>query len=133
MSSTRASLEGVHMSNRFDEAEPAPNVPPNTSGIEPKGHAVLLIPYEPELKKSVLVLPPSVAERTRMLEDRGIVIAIGAACWLGEPEPRARLGDKVYVPYLSGKMIVGPADGKHYRMVNDNDIYAQIVKETEEK
>lgn len=124
------------VSNRFDQPEPQLEVPPNTSGIVPKGHAVLLVPYEPEIKKSLIHIPETVRERTMMLEERGIVIAIGAACWLHEPEPRASLGDKVYIPYLAGRMVTGPADGKRYRIVNDNDIFAQIVKEkseTEEK
>lgn len=133
MSSTSQVRRDKEMSNRFDEPDPAVPVPENISGICPEGHAVLLIPYEPEIKKSTIIIPETVADRTKMLEERGIVIAIGAACWDREPRPRAQLGDKVYIPHLAGRMITGPADGKRYRIVNDNDIFARIVKEEEFK
>lgn len=96
----------------------------NTSGIRPKGHAVLGLPYEKPKKDSRIVLPDTVKERTQMLEDRIWIVAHGAACWQDEPEPRARPGELVLIPYLSGRMVRGK-DGVLYRMVNDKDVIAE--------
>jgi hypothetical protein len=48
----------------------------NTSGLKPCGHAVLVEPYEPEKSKSVIVLPPDVSDRQRMINDRDIFCKI---------------------------------------------------------
>lgn len=115
------------MSNKFEQADQ----PLNGSGIEPCGHAVIVLPYEPKKPDSRIVLPTTVKDRTTMLEERGIVVAIGAECWKDESQPRAAVGDKVYLPYLAGKLLPESltADGRTYRIVNDRDIYARIVKE----
>lgn len=108
------------MSNKFDEA----GLPINPSGIRPKGHAVLGLPYEPPKKESRIVLPETVKERTQMLQDKIRVVAIGAACWIDEPERRTKVGELVLIPYLAGRMVRGK-DGVIYRMVNDKDIIAE--------
>jgi co-chaperonin GroES (HSP10) len=96
----------------------------NFSGLKPKGHCVLLLPYEPQVKGSRLILPESVTQRA----DYGIVVDVGAACWCDEPEARAKVGDRVMVPYLSGRIVTGPKDGKSYRAVNDKDIFMQVTE-----
>jgi co-chaperonin GroES (HSP10) len=111
------------MSNKFDEDKGTQAV--NTAGIYPKGHAVLGLPYEAPKKDSRIVLPDTVKERTQMLQDRVRVIAVGAACWNDEPCPRARVGDLVLIPYLSGRMVRGK-DGILYRMINDRDVIAEV-------
>ena len=102
----------------------------NLSGLVPKGKAVLLVPYEPEIKKSMIVLTEGAKTQGVMLEQRAIVLAIGPDAWKGET-PRAELGDKVLVSRFAGYVAKGPADGKDYRIINCNDIFAQIVKEKE--
>lgn len=97
----------------------------NTSGLVPLGHAVLVEPYEPEIKKGVIEIPDTVGERTAMVESRATVIAVGACCWPDEP-PRAKPGDKVFITKFAGYMTKGPKDGKRYRLVNDNDIFCRI-------
>lgn len=101
----------------------------NTSGLLPLGRAVLIEPYEPEIQVSRLVLPPTVRERTAMVEQRATVIAVGPECWREESSPRAKPGDKVVVSRYAGWLAVGPADGRTYRMVNANDIFAMITEE----
>lgn len=96
----------------------------NSSGISPKGHAVLGLPYEKPKKDSLIVLPETVKERTQMLEDKVRIIAIGGACWCDEPVPRAAVGDLVLIPYLSGRMVRGK-DGVLYRVINDKDVIAE--------
>ena len=98
----------------------------NTSGLEPRGRAVLVSPYEPEIKQGLIVLPQAVAERGQMMEQRAIVVAVGNCAWDDESEPRAIPGDKVLVTKFAGYTAIGPNDGQPYRLVNDRDIFARI-------
>jgi len=104
--------------------------PNNTSGLMPCGHAVLLEPYEPELKSSTLVIPDTVRRRTAMAEMRAKVIAVGPMAWKQEGIPRAKVGDKVIITAYCGAIVQGTADGKQYRMVNDEDIFCVIESES---
>jgi co-chaperonin GroES (HSP10) len=101
----------------------------NQSGLLPLGRAVLIAPYEPERKESVIVLPDEVQGRTQMVEQRAVVIAVGPSAWCDEFEPRAKPGDRVLVSKFSGHMATGTKDGKQYRFVNDRDIFAAIEVE----
>ena len=105
----------------------------NKSGLEPQGHAVLVLPYEPELTKakaqSRIVIPDAAEERNTMIETRATVIAVGGECWSAEKGPRAKVGDKILMTKFAGVMVVGPADKVRYRLINDRDIYCKIVKE----
>lgn len=104
----------------------------NTSGLKPLGHAVLIEMYEPERKASLIDVPDFVKERTDMVEQRAIVIAVGDACWDDEKEPRCKPGDKVIVTKFAGYFAKGPLDGKRYRLVNDRDIFCAITAEAEQ-
>lgn len=101
----------------------------NTSGLVPVGVAVLVEAYEPEIKKSMIAIPETVAERTKIAETRAIVRAIGPYAWNEEPEPRAKIGDKVMIARFAGIAIKGPLDGKDYRIINDRDIFCRIEGE----
>ena len=100
----------------------------NTSGVSPLGRAVLVEYYEPERKGSVIVVPESVRKGEVLVEQRAVVVAIGPAVWPNEPR-RAEIGDRVLIARMSGYALKGPADGKLYRIVNDNDIFARIDHE----
>jgi co-chaperonin GroES (HSP10) len=100
----------------------------NNSGLKPLGRAILVQHYVPEDKGSVIVLPDSVRDKTLMVEQRAIVIDVGAAAWPDEP-PRARVGDKVLISKMAGYLAKGPLDGKTYALVNDRDIFAAITGE----
>jgi co-chaperonin GroES (HSP10) len=102
----------------------------NKSGLRPVGRAVLLEPYEPEIEASIIYIPPTARERGMMVEERGIVIAIGPEAWPDEKEPRARVGDKVMVSKWAGSIVSGPLDGRKYRMVNGDDVYCVVEAET---
>lgn len=108
------------------EAEVVKLPPRNRSGLHPKGHAVLVQAYEPEMKRaaeeSLIVIPEQVQESTDILENRVRVIEIGSSSWDGEREPRAKVGDIVLVTRLAGFRKKGN-DGKLYRLVNDRDIF----------
>lgn len=105
----------------------------NKSGLEPRGKAVLIQPYEPELKRGVIELPPEVKGRQAMVEQRATVIAIGSDAWSDEREYRAVPGDKVFVTKFAGMMVQGTLDGEQYRLINDRDIFCRITAESETK
>ncbi len=108
----------------------------NMSGLEPVGVAVLLKPYAPERKAATIELPPSVQKAVDVNNYKATVIAVGPLAWneevdkAGNVVPRATPGDRVLVTNLAGTMVLGPADGQQYKMVNDRDIFARIVKES---
>ena len=104
----------------------------NSSGLKPLGRAVLVEMYEPERKQSMIAIPEMVKDRTDMVNQRAVVIDIGASAWSDEAGPRAQPGDKVLVTKFAGYMAIGPADGKRYRLVNDRDIFCAITEEAQE-
>lgn len=100
---------------------------------------MLLEPYEPEFKATLLEIPDVVRKRTAMVEMRATVIAVGAQAWRQEakffglwPCPRARVGDRVIVSMYCGAIVQGPRDGRQYRMVNDEDLFCEIESEAEQ-
>lgn len=97
----------------------------NASGIEPRGVAVLLRPYEIKTKAG-LIIPKGAQERDAMVNLRAEVVDIGPVAWHDEVEPRAKIGDHVMVTQYAGMLCVGPRDGKQYRLVNDRDIFCRI-------
>lgn len=101
----------------------------NESGLKPLGRAVLIMPYSPERKESIIELPDFVEQRQQMVDQRAIVVEVGANAWCDEPAPRAKAGDKVLVAKFAGYMAQGTSDGKQYRLVNDRDIFAAIEVE----
>lgn len=104
----------------------------NESGLTPKGQAVLLLPYEPDLynKNSIIVVPDSYKDKLRSVENRGVVLAIGPEAWLHArklgAEPRAVVGEKVMISKYAGHQCQGTRDGKIYRMVNAEDIFCGL-------
>ena len=96
------------------------------SGLKPLGVAILVESYDPGLSSTKLIIPESVAKGQKALENRAIVVEIGELAWKDEPNPRAKVGDKVLLANYCGVLVTGPKDGKVYRMVNDRDIYCQF-------
>ena len=101
----------------------------NESGLVPLGRAVLVMPYEPERKDSIIELPEFIRERTTAIDTRVMVVAVGDSCWPEEASPRAVPGDKVLISKMAGYVARGTVDGKLYRFVNDRDLFAKIVEE----
>lgn len=100
----------------------------NNSGLIPLGRAVLVDPYEPQQQQGAIIIPDSVTERSRMAEQRAVVVAVGPECWKEESQPRAKPGDHVMVSKYAGHLTPGMKDGKMYiyRVVNANDIFLRI-------
>ena len=102
----------------------------NSSGLKPLGRAVLVKAYDMGKKVSAIALLDSTQERMLLVDTRVVVVECGAHCWPNEPA-RAKAGDKVIISKFAGAMARGTADDAVYRVVNDNDIYVQIVEERE--
>lgn len=98
----------------------------NETGLHPLGVAVLIEPYEPETKSSIIALPDTVKQKFAMVEARAIVIEVGPEAWSDEKTPRAKPGDKVLVTKYAGYAAQSPRDGKLYRLVNDRDVFCAI-------
>ncbi len=99
----------------------------NRSGLRPLGRAVLVKPYDLNVKsESRIVIPETAKDRARMIEQRAIVIEAGPAAWDDEKCPRAKPGDKVFITQFAGMLVKGVKDSEQYRLVNDRDIYCGI-------
>jgi len=99
----------------------------NKSGLVPLGHAVLVRPYEPEVRAGVIHIPDNVRMNMQALDQRAEVIAIGPLAWKDE-QARAKPGDKVLVTKFAG-FVAGETltqDQQTYRLVQDRDIFCRI-------
>lgn len=97
----------------------------NTSGLKPLGRAVLVEYHTPERKDSKIVIPESYQDRVNAVEQRAIVVEVGAGAWPDEPR-RASPGDVVLISKMAGYQCHGK-DGKPYRLINDRDIFCGIT------
>ena len=103
-------------------------LPSNTSGVAPLGRAVLVEYYTPERRDSLIYIPEEVRKAEVLLEQRAVVIAVGPEAWQ-DALPRAKPGDRVLIAKFSGYACKGPQDGRLYRIINDQDIFAAITNE----
>jgi len=97
----------------------------NTSGLHPKGRAVLVQPVETELTSNIIEIPETARERAMMVEVNAIVIEVGPEAWKEEKDPRAVPGEKVLVSRWCGHITHGQ-NGKLYRLVNAEDIFCGV-------
>lgn len=98
----------------------------NNSGLHPKGRAVLIRMVEiDDLKTTMIQIPDHVRKSSAVMEQRAVVVAVGASAWEDEKEPRAKVGEKVIVTKMAGYVVQGK-DGGLYRLVNDRDIFCGV-------
>lgn len=97
----------------------------NTSGLHPKGRAVLVEPIETDLVSTIIKIPDNVKERSMMVEMHVTVLEVGPEAWKEEATPRAKPGDHVLVSRWCGHIMPGN-DGKSYRLVNAEDIFCGV-------
>jgi len=109
----------------------------NSSGVSPRGRAVLVRPYLVEERTGGgLILPQEVIRKDQLAEQRAVVVEIGPLAWKQEKpwwnpwaEGRAQVGDRVLFSKWAGYQFTGTEDGQTYRVVNDSDIFMRIDKE----
>ena len=97
----------------------------NTSGIHPCGRAVLLRAVELEERMTGTIVVPEEVRRSSAASDaEGVCVEIGPDAWKDET-PRCTVGDRVAFTLYSGGLRKGK-DGKRYRLVKADSIYAVI-------
>lgn len=98
----------------------------NTSGIHPKGFALLVKPLEIEEKtQGGIVIAQSTLDKEQAAQAQGVLIDKGSFAWNDEPEPRANMGEMVVFSRYKGEVLTGN-DGDSYRIINDKDVIAVI-------
>jgi co-chaperonin GroES (HSP10) len=105
----------------------------NNSGIYPKGHRVLVMPFavEEKTKSGIIISTATEKRREEMAQMEGILISIGNTAWADVKEPFANVGDRVMFAKFAGILKTGK-DGVEYRILNDLEIVATLDNEEEE-
>lgn len=101
----------------------------NESGIVPVEYKVLVkIDSVEEKTQSGIILTKKTTEREELAQVKGVLLDYGGSAftdWKGKtPTP----GDRVMVAKYAGSVVEG-CDGEEYRLCNDKDIAAILVKE----
>ncbi len=125
----------LHQSTGQQSIFPTPDpVIENTSGLHPLGHAVLVRPYEVELKSGLIQIPKNVNAAVQALDQRAVVIEVGPDAWADHHSVPAQPGDHVLVAKFAGWFASEGVtkDKMNYRVVNDRDIFCRI-DQVEEK
>jgi co-chaperonin GroES (HSP10) len=99
-------------------------------GINPKGHRVLVLPDAIETKTASGIITSTGAAtlREELAQVDGVVIAMGNTCYIDQPEPWCKVGDRVIFGKYSGIIRKGN-DEKMYRFINDLDVVGTVDEE----
>lgn len=100
----------------------------NTSGIQPFGDRVLILPDQASAQIGGIYVPPETIERIAEAAETGVLVAVGDAAWAWnsdrsrryegtKPEP----GVRVYFERYAGAKFKG-RDGLLYRLMNDTSV-----------
>jgi co-chaperonin GroES (HSP10) len=104
----------------------------NTSGINPKGNKILVLPEEVETtSKGGILLVEDTVEKEEMAQVYGKCVAVGDMCFAGCVEPWCVPGDRIIFAKYSGQFFKG-LDGKMYRLIRDKEVIATVDQATGE-
>jgi len=98
-----------------------------SSGIQPVGHIILVLPFEVEEVSSggIVVVRGDEVKREQMGQTEAEVVAIGNTAYSDQPAPWCKVGDRVVFARYAGTERKGK-DGKTYRLINDLDVKAVL-------
>lgn len=101
----------------------------NKSGINVRGHRVLVLPDQVETKTAsgIITSTGDFTDREQMAQMKGVVVSIGNTAWSDQTEAWAEVGDEVIFAKYSGATYEG-TDNLNYRIVSDLDIVAVLDK-----
>jgi co-chaperonin GroES (HSP10) len=101
----------------------------NKSGINVRGHRVLILPDQVETttNSGIIISSGSNTDREQMAQMKGTIVSIGNTAWADQVEPWAALGEEVIFAKYSGATFKGN-DDIEYRIISDLDIVAQLDK-----
>ena len=120
----------------------------NGSGVFPCGDRVVVLPdVIEEMTPGGIIIPESNLEKHQHSQMAGILVAVGSDAWThsvitverlidgqlkvverrtsGYSKPFAKVGDRVCFARYNGQLFDGE-DGKKYRLLNDEDITANV-------
>lgn len=105
-----------------------PNLEDCNPGMRARGFCVLVAPAEAEERTlGGIILPDSVKDKDRIVEQRGRIIDVSPAAFdfadFGSSAPQR--GDAIVFGKLAGVLVDG-LDGRKYRLLNDKDVLAVI-------
>ena len=105
----------------------------NTSGINPVGHRLLVLPEEVEetSEGGIIIHVGGQKDREQLAQIRGTVVAMGTTAYDDQNDPWCKVGDFITFGKYSGLIYKGTEtkDGKEYRVINDLDVVATHEKE----
>ena len=99
----------------------------NKSGIEPKGHRVLILPEQVSEFSTggIIVATATQLDREQLGQTDGVVVAIGNTAYEDLSSPWCKVGDKVLIAKYCGMMRQG-TDEVWYRIISDTDVVAVL-------
>jgi co-chaperonin GroES (HSP10) len=101
----------------------------NTSGLQPVEYKILIDPEEvDQVSAGGIIMAPSTTDKEKQAQVRGRLIAVGGNAFSDWMEPIPKIGDHVWYAKYAGLVVKGN-DGKEYRLANDKDCAAIVVKE----
>lgn len=121
------------------------------TGISPSGNRVVVKPDDVERTTAGgIIIPDTEADKHALAQSTGTLVAVGPDAWKhtvtttqrlidgqwkdvertisGYSEPFAEVGDRVAFAKYGGLQVEG-VDGETYRIMNDEDITAQVSSE----
>ena len=104
----------------------------NTSGLIPVEDKVLLLPDKvSDTAGMYLVKPDIVKAQEQMAQVRATLVAVGPNAFETWEAPIPKAGDRVYVCKYAGIDGIKGADGQVYKICDQQDITAIILKDPE--
>ena len=106
----------------------------NKYSVVPQGYRVLILPdpIEDTSKGGIVIVSDEKAEMAGQMF--GEVVGIGPIAWKAftPPDPWAKIGDRVMYSKYAGKSVTCSRTGERLVLINDEDIVATVLAETED-
>jgi co-chaperonin GroES (HSP10) len=100
--------------------------------IKPAGHRVLVLPdpIEEVSEGGIIMVTSNNTDREKQAQMFGTVVDIGYTAWKDFGGGNwCSVGDRIAFAKYGGFIIKDPADGKEYRLLNDEDVCAVVTGE----
>ena len=106
----------------------------NTSGINPVGHRLLVLPEEVEevSESGIIISVGQQKDREQLAQIRGTVVAMGTTAYADQKDAWCKVGDFITFGKYSGLIYREneTKDNKEYRVINDLDVVATHERES---
>jgi co-chaperonin GroES (HSP10) len=106
----------------------------NTSGINPVGHRLLVLPeaVEEVTEGGIIIHVGNQKDREQLAQIRGTVVAMGSTAYADQKDAWCQVGDFITFGKYSGLIYREneTKDKKEYRVINDLDVVATHERES---